>query len=71
MKYIENQYCYTTTEGTHYGFFNIYQARSGAIFLCMGHAYTALTLNQIGELPIQPYLLKDYDHEAFTNYYKS
>lgn len=57
----QNIYSYKTTEGISHGFFNIYQARNGKIFLMMGNVYTELSYKQINELSIDLYRLIDFD----------
>ena len=51
------------------GYFNIYQARNGAIMLLMGSKVTALSYSQINELDIDCYNLEDFSHDAFVKYY--
>jgi len=49
--------------------FNIYQSKSGAIYMLMGAAFTQLTLKQINELGIDVYSLLDYNHDDFQKAY--
>ena len=53
----------------HKGFFSIYQAKNGAIYLCMGNKFTVLSLSQIKELSIDCYNLTDFDSDDFNKYY--
>ena len=53
------------------GFFNIYQAVNGKIYITMGSSYTPLTLEQVQDLNIDVYLLEEFDIELFKKvYYK-
>lgn len=64
-----NKFIYGTSTGETYGYFNIYQARNGGIFLQMGTAITELTPKQIGDLGTDVYSLADYSHEAYKKHY--
>jgi hypothetical protein len=65
-----NQYSYSVRNGYVRGFFNIYQARNGAIYLMMGNSKTRLTKQQVNELNVDIYSLEDFDHDSFLNAYK-
>jgi len=65
----DNHYIYETIEGTVKGFFNIYQSKSGAIYLQMARSYTMLTLGQILDLGINICMLKDFDIDLFNEMY--
>jgi hypothetical protein len=53
------------------GFFNIYQAVNGKIYIMMGNSYTPLTLEQVQDLNIDIYSLENFDIELFKKvYYK-
>jgi len=67
---MENHYSYQIKNGTTKGYFNIYQAKSGAIYLQMAQSYTELSLKQIGDLHIQVIDLIDFDHDKFIDYYR-
>jgi len=60
-----NKYHYNS----HTGFFNIYQARNGGIYLHMGNNVTPFTLTQLHDLSIDLYALPDFDSDAFNIYY--
>lgn len=64
-----NKYQYETENGSVKGYFNIYQARDGFIYLNMGNSITKLSLEQIQELHINCYSLKDYGHDDFVKAY--
>jgi hypothetical protein len=65
-----NQFVYETESGKIKGFFNVYQARSGKIFMQMGNNVTPLTFDQINDLSIDLYSLKEFDHELFVRAYE-
>ncbi|PAV30231.1 hypothetical protein CIL05_07120 [Virgibacillus profundi] len=64
-----NRFEYETDNGWVVGYFDIYQARNGFIYLVMGNNFTKLTLGQIEQLNINCYSLKDYDHDDFVKAY--
>ena len=49
--------------------FNIYQAKTGCIYILMGNSVTSLTKSQIENLHIDLYSLNDYDHDLYIQYY--
>lgn len=65
-----NKFIYETQFGTKSGFFNIYQAKSGAIYMMMGNMFTILTSLQIKELKLFVLELKDFNEDDFRKYYK-
>jgi len=65
----QNQYCYQTATGTATGFFNIYQARDGAVYLFMNNKSCKLSLEQIGKLEIDIFNLEDFIYEDFYKAY--
>lgn len=65
----ENKYCIETTEGWTSGFFNIYQARNGGIFIQMGNKFTELSHEQILHLGLLLHDLKDFDHDEYLKHY--
>lgn len=66
-----NRFCYSVENGYVTGFFNVYQAINGCVYLTMGHSTTKLSTDQIEELGIDVYSLKDFDHDAFVRAYAS
>lgn len=65
-----NKYSYRTQNGTVKGHFDIYQGRDGSIYLLLGNSVTRLSLDQVNELKINTYNLKNYDHDLFNNAYQ-
>lgn len=65
-----NSYTYQTVSGHVSGAFNIYQGKNGCIYLLMGKSITTLTFDQVDDLSIDLYSLRNFDHEAFLTYYK-
>jgi hypothetical protein len=51
------------------GQFNIYQAKTGKIFLNMGNCVTCLSMKQIQELNINVYDLPEFDYDDFCKAY--
>lgn len=70
MKTTSNHYQYTLSHNTtSHGFFNIYQARSGKIYLQMGDSATDLEFDQVVRLDIDVYSLQDFDYDLFRDAY--
>lgn len=69
MKFKDNKYVYKVENGIISGFFDIYQDRSGFIRLMMGNKTTKLTCNQINDLAIDLYELKDFNYEDYKKAY--
>jgi hypothetical protein len=69
MKKRKSQFCYETSTGFTFGFFNIYQSRHGEIVLAMGNAHTVLSYSQVHDLQIDIYSLLDFDYDDFKNAY--
>lgn len=67
---MKSQFNYKTRSGFTKGMFNIYQSRSGGIYLLMGSSHTLLTLEQINDLCINCYELLDFDIDNFNKFYK-
>ena len=65
-----NHYTYNVGNGSVSGFFNVYQAKNGYIFIQMGNGYTKLTETQVKDLGINLYILKDFDHNKYIQAYK-
>jgi len=57
-------------DGSISGYFNIYQARNGKIYLQLGNCITVLTPRQINELNINCYNLNDFDVDLFLKAYR-
>ena len=53
------------------GYFNLYQARSGAIILAMGNNFSPLTKEQVNDLSIDVYSLEDFSLDDFKKYYQT
>jgi len=66
-----NHYQYTSGDEKKTGYFNIYQARNGLIYLQMGDKVTLLTFDQIGDLRLNLYDLDEFDYDAFVRAYKA
>jgi hypothetical protein len=64
-----NSYSYETVSGFVTGWFNIYQARNGKIYLMMGSMVTPITESQINELCIDVFSLHDFDYDDYKNAY--
>lgn len=67
----KNFYCYEKRDSIAKGMFNIYQAKSGGIFLNMGNNFTLLSQKQINDLGIHLYDLIDFNIDEFNSYYDS
>jgi len=65
-----NKYCYKTNEGFMSGYFNIYQAKNGCIYLQLNNCVTKLSSKQIQNLKIDCYSLEDFDIDLFNKFYK-
>lgn len=64
-----NKYQYKINGGYIKGFFNIYQARNGKIYVQLGNNITDLTYQQIEDLKIDVYELDEFSHEDFIKAY--
>lgn len=64
-----NKYIYEIQEGRATGFFNIYQAKNGGIFIQMGESVTELSQQQVFDLGIHVYSLKDFDLDLYQKHY--
>ena len=64
-----NSYSYETVSGVSKGWFNVYQAKNGKIYLQMGNVVTPLTESQINELCIDVFSLLDFDYDDYKNAY--
>ena len=64
-----NQFEYETCHEFITGYFDIYQARNGFVYLNMSGSVINLTLKQIEKLNINCYLLKDFGHDDFLKAY--
>jgi hypothetical protein len=64
-----NQFSYAIPTGKVRGFFNIYQAKSGFIYMMMGSSFIKLELQQVNGLGIDVYSLKDFDYDSFMEAY--
>ena len=62
-------FSYETSGGMCLGEFNIYQARSGHIYLVMGNSRTKLSIKQVDDLCINCYSLIDFSMEGFIRAY--
>ena len=63
------QFMYEAKCVKHKGFFNIYQSKSGHIFLIMGNSPTRLTHEQVCDLGINIFSLEDFDHDDYLAAY--
>lgn len=64
-----NKFKYKISVGSIEGFFNVYQARNGKIYIQMGNLFTPLTLEQVEDLKIDYYSLLDFGYEDFKKAY--
>ena len=64
-----NDFVYVTSTGTTCGYFSIYQARNGGIFIMMGTAITELNEKQVNDLSIDVYSLVDFSYEEYKKHY--
>lgn len=64
-----NKFSYETSQGYTTGYFNVYQSKSGHIYLQMGDGFTPLSKEQLSDLSIDTYTLKDFDHDAYMKAY--
>lgn len=74
MKSFDKNNCYAyqiSNNTTAKGYFNIYQARSGGIYIQMGITVTALTETQITDLGLSVYELKDFSHDDYIKHYRA
>jgi hypothetical protein len=65
----DNQFTYKISDGIIKGYFNIYQGKSGKIYLNMGELVTALSKKQIQELHVDCYSLIDFDYDLYMKAY--
>lgn len=65
-----NKFAYEIEGGSVKGFFNIYQGRNGKIYMMMGNNVTALTYEQVCDLQINTYNLKDFSVDDFAEAYE-
>lgn len=66
-----NYYCYQINDKEKIsGFFRIYQAKDGGIYLMMNNVFIRLSKEQIDELGIDVYSLEDFDFVNFKIAYK-
>jgi hypothetical protein len=71
MKHRSNYYTYNTKNSSKVsGFFNVYQARNGGIYLTMGNRSILLGKAQISELGIDVYQLEEFNHSEYCMFYK-
>lgn len=66
-----NKFCYSITNGSVKGDFNVYQATNGKIYLLMGKGYTPLTEQQVIDLGIDVYSLQEFKYELYKSAYAS
>ncbi len=67
-----NSFSYKTGRNTvTKGFFNVYQAKSGAIYIQMGITITKLLESQITDLGLDVYSLIDFSHDDYIKHYKT
>ena len=60
---------YETTDGKRKGFFNVYQAKNGAIMLVMGDSLITLSFEQINQLNLCLYDLIDFNVDDYNLFY--
>jgi len=65
-----NEYQYEKANGQVRGFFNIYQAVNGKIYIQLGIKYASLTSQQINDLGIDVFNLTDFNLELYDNAYR-
>ena len=65
------EFSYQTSTGCTRGFFNIYQAKDGKIYLQMGNGVIALTELQLLALAIDVYDLVEFDHDLYEQAYST
>lgn len=66
-----NYFSFETAGGYATAGFNIYQSKNGSIILALANAHTVLSCKQLGELFIDLYSLKDFDHDLFLLFYQT
>jgi len=64
-----NRFNYKTISGVVEGYFDIYQGRSGHIYLMMDNYITRLTRKQIKDLRIDIFGLKNFDFDKYLEAY--
>ncbi|MHB8281312.1 MAG: hypothetical protein ACYDDE_00740 [bacterium] len=66
----KNIFTYEISQGTYIkGYFDIYQAKNGKIFITMGNGNTELNYKQVEDLRIDVYDLIDFDYDLFKKAY--
>jgi hypothetical protein len=66
----KNIFTYEVDQNTYTkGFFNIYQAINGKVFMAMGNGRTELTYKQVEDLHIDVYSLVDFNYDLFKKAY--
>jgi hypothetical protein len=67
---MKNEFIYETNTGSiKKGYFNIYQAKNGKIYLQLGDSITPLTNEQLNQLGIDIFDLKDFDLNDYRKGY--
>ena len=66
-----NKYSMEVNQGMVKGFFNIYQGRSGKIFLMLNNSITELKESQINDLKLDIYELIDFDYDLYRKAYSN
>ena len=67
---VNNKFFYLTKKGRVKGFFNIYQAKNGGIYLMVGNQCTLLSKEQIEELNIELYSIEEFHYKCFKDFYE-
>lgn len=65
-----NNFSYATSKGVVVGAFNVYQARSGLVYLVMQDGHTPLSLLQLKALHIDVSVLLEFDEALFQSAYR-
>lgn len=65
-----NKYSYAVDGGSVSGAFNVYQGKSGKIYLLMGNNVIDLTHEQVIKLGIDVFSLMYFDYDAYELAYK-
>ena len=66
-----NTFNLSLNSGIESGAFNIYQGRNGGIYLHMSHSCTLLLRNQIDDLQLPIWNLRDFDKNGFLDFYSN
>lgn len=66
---MENQFTFNTETGKCKGAFNIYQGKNGAIYILIASSPLQLSKEQVEELSIDIYSLKDFSHNDYEWFY--